>query len=63
MESKKTITTISISENVKLKAQEILARRGITFSFYIEQILRSLIKKQNLKGGNRNGIVQQEEER
>lgn len=43
----KTVTTISIDANVRDAAALLLKKKGITLSFYIEQLLKNLIETSN----------------
>lgn len=43
----KTVTTISIDANVRDAAALLLKKKGITLSFYIEQLLKNLIETGN----------------
>jgi len=39
-------TTISMDEDIRNKAKEILKEKGMNLSFYIEQVFRKLISKE-----------------
>ena len=56
----KVITTISINAKVLEDSTHILAKLGMSRSFYIERVLRALIKKYSKE--ENNGVNKQEEE-
>lgn len=43
----KTHITLSIDSRVKSKAKEILDKRGVKLSFFVEQFLRNFIEKES----------------
>lgn len=59
----KEITAISLDPKVKEQAREILDKKKLTLSFYVEQSLIHLIEINKSHGGNDGTFRRKEEEK